>query len=126
MTISRLTQLLALIGGAYSLAVALWMADYSSLGALPGLAMLLFIVAAPFALGYHDAANRAGPAWARMVVLLAVAGATAFSLFVYTWFVWRSEFDAQDGLLFLFVPLYQLVLVGGAKLLIGLVRRVVS
>ena len=110
MHLTNATKLTAILGGLLSLAIVVIKGDHSSL--LMIMLGLLFSawVVAPFALAYRRAGPFADSFTASAVILIATLAITAFSSFAY-WmtFVNNPAPDAQDGLVFLFVPLYQLI-----------------
>lgn len=110
MSLTNISKAIALMGGLYSLGVVLIKGDHSSL-------FLIFLglifgawVVAPFALAWWRAPRFEESIAAGTVLLIATSAATAFSLWAY-WvtFIDNPTPDAQDGLIFLFVPLYQLL-----------------
>ena len=110
MNVTAITKTIAIAGGLFSLAIVLIEGDHSSLLMIAlGLAFGAWVIA-PFALIYRRAPTFADSIAAGAIVLLAIIIATALSLFAYgTTFIDNPTPDAQDGLLFVFVPLYQLI-----------------
>jgi len=113
MTLTGSIKTIAIIGALFSLGVVLFKGDHSSLFMIAlGLVFGVWVVA-PFALAYVRSPLFSENRIASILMLIGVVAATALSLFAY-WmtFIDNPTPDAQDGLIFLFVPLYQLIGLG--------------
>jgi len=110
MTLTSAIRSIALLGGLFSLAIVAYYGDHSSLLMIMlGLVFGAWVIA-PFVLAFKRADKFADSFTANAVLLVAIIAAAALSLFAY-WmtFIDNPAPDAQDGLVFLFVPLYQLI-----------------
>lgn len=113
MTVANITKAIAVLGGLFSSAMTFYAGELSDLY-LVFLAALLGVWAAlPFGLVYNRAntiahSSMVGAIWFAVSVVLA-----ASSFFAY-WFTFINNAtpDAQDGLVFLIIPFYQLLVVG--------------
>lgn len=115
MSLTTLTRAVAMFGGLFSLAMVLYAADLTSVL----LVLLMFVfgawAVAPFCLAYFRASSFSNFRIASILLLLATVAAAAFSVYVYwTTFVDNSNPDAQDGLVLVVVPLYQIIGMGVA------------
>ena len=150
MTITRVSRAMAILGGLVSLAFMVTTADYdgvlrtvfaadqnwvmapedraveifAKVITLPGLLFFHVWVVLPFILSYVRAPRLTGFPAASSLFLAGLLLALGSSLYVY-WkiFVIAANPDAQDGLVFLFLPLYQLLGLGVLDLTCGLIKR---
>lgn len=114
----RLIRAAAVLGGLFSVAMVLIVGDHSSL-LMIGLALIFCAwAAAPFWFAYARAPHVASSQSASILLLVATIAAVALSVFAY-WmtFIDNPKPDAQDGLVLLFVPLYQ---IGGLGIVVML------
>lgn len=115
---------MALLGGLYSFAIALITGDTSN----PTLLLLVPAFGAwaalPFALLYWRASSLAGRPVGSIIILIVSLIAAGLSFFVYwTTFVDNPKPDAQDGLVLLIIPLYQLAGVSILSLIAGWISK---
>ncbi len=124
MNIALLTRVTAALGGMFSLAMVLYAGDQSSLF-LIGLGLIFGAWAiAPFMLAYFRAPSFSHSTLLSVVLLVATVAAGGFSVFAYwTTFVDNPSPDAQDGLILLFVPLYQIIGMSAVLLAAGWISK---
>ena len=89
---------------------------------LLGLAFMA-LGAAPFAVAILAVLRDDLPRWGEWLLLVVVLAALAFSLYAYVSFFNRTSFDAQDGLIFAVVPVYELIAMVGLRALIGAIGK---
>lgn len=117
MTALLLTRIVSALGGLFSIFVVLFSGDFSKL-ALVALGLIFVLWAAlPFGILFNQAhlfaKSASASLWSAGVLLLAALAITASAFAIY-WqpFISRSQTDAQDGIVLVILPLYQLVFVG--------------
>lgn len=107
--LARAVRILALLAAAGSVGLMAREADFSSAEQMATLAGLALWAALPYALAWFAAGRLAGHAFALLVLGAGLVAAVGFALFIYaTVIIFPEKPDAQAGLAFLAVPLYQL------------------
>lgn len=107
--LARAIRILALLAAAGSLGLMAREADFSSAEQIATLAGLALWAALPYALAWFAAGRLAGHSFALLVLGAGLLAAAGFGFFIYaTIIVFPEKPDAQAGLAFLAVPLYQL------------------
>lgn len=107
--LARAVRILALAAAAGSLALMAREGDYSSLERMAALAGFALWVSLPYAVVWFAAGRLSGYTFALLVLGAGLVAAAGFALFIYaTVFIFTAKPDAQSGLVFLFIPLYQL------------------
>lgn len=111
MPLKALTQGLTLVGGILTLGIALYAAQGAESRTLPFLILVILWACSPYAVLF--ALARRSSASGSWPILLPVCILTTMLFGLY--FFWQGFFvqpDPQSGLLFIFLPFYQLAFVG--------------
>jgi len=122
--LARILRILALLAGTGSLAAMLREGDFSAPWQIAVAAGFGAWACLPFALAWVAAGRLRGHALALLVLGAGLVAAAGFGAFVYaSAYILTDKPDAQAGLVFLAVPLYQLGAVLVAVALAFLIRR---
>ncbi|CAN1722071.1 membrane protein of unknown function [Hyphomicrobium sp. 1Nfss2.1] len=111
--LSVATRVIAVAGALFGAFMVLRQGDKSSIALVIIGVWFASLAAAPFVLPWRLAPTLSDHTLAGSVLLAATIAAASFSVAVY-WntFIDNANPDAQDGLVFLFVPIYQLIGLG--------------
>lgn len=107
--IRAVTILVSIIGAGINVVACGLGGDFSTPLLIALGAVFMALGAAPFAVSFLAAWRARLPLWGDVLMMTAAMACLAFSLYAYVSFVYRTSFDAQDGLIFLIVPVYQFV-----------------
>ena len=109
MRLFHLTIAACALGAIVNAAACIQGGDFSSvLHLFLGVVFIAWGVS-PFAVIGLPAWRKQRALWGKVLLLVAAVGVLGFSLFIYVQFAMRTTFDAQDGLVYLFVPFYELL-----------------
>lgn len=111
MSLRNTAQAIAILGGLLTAGFAVYAARGAESGSLPFLAVAILWAVSPYAvlvvLARRASSRRYWPA----VLAVSAFAVLAFGLYFF-WLGFFAQPDAQSGLLFIFVPFYQLAYVG--------------
>ncbi len=126
MTLTKITKLIAILGGLFSASIPLIAADYSNLYMVPLALAFAGLTASPFILIYYRASS-CSHALTALLMFLTCIFVSASSVYIYwTTFIDNSNPDAQDGIILLLFPIYQLVVIGVVLLVTGFLSKVLK
>ena len=127
MSVVNITKAIAVLGGLFSSAMTFYASEMPDLSAITLTVLFGIWVALPFGLVFNRARS-AGQNSIASGMWLAAGGILAVTSFSAYWFtiVNNPTPDAQDGLVFLIIPVYQLLLVGLVFLITAWVSRTFS
>lgn len=109
MRLFHLTIAACALGALVNAAACIQGGDFSSvLHLVLGLVFIAWGVS-PFAVVGLPAWRKRRALWGEALLLVTALAGLGFSLFIYVPFAMRTTFDAQDGLVYLFVPFYELL-----------------
>lgn len=100
---------LAIFAAALSLGVMAYAGDFSSIGLIALAAGFSAWLCTPYAIAWHAAGKLESDLIACVILALALVPTAGSGLYAYyITFINNTKPDAQDGLVFLILPLYQL------------------
>ncbi len=100
---------IAILGIVVSVVACLINADYNIDWTLLLVPLFTAWVAAPFVIALRLARRTGLAKWVEILILIVVSLVTIATCFAYLSFSTRTVFDAQDGLVFAVIPVYQLI-----------------
>jgi len=108
--LTRATRTLSALAATASLGVMAYAGDFSSPGLIALAAGFSAWLCAPYAIAWFAAGKLQSDQLASGILALGLIIAAGFGLYAYTiTFINNSNPDAQDGLVLVVIPLYQLV-----------------
>lgn len=121
MLLRNIAQVIAILGGLLTAGFAVYAARGAEAGSLPFLIIAIVWAVSPYA-GLTVLARRAaGPRYWPAVLVISALLVLSFGLYFF-WLGFFAHPDPQSGLLFIFLPFYQLAFVG-ALFFVGVLLR---
>lgn len=110
MSLKSVTQVLAVLGAVLTVGIALYAAQGAESRTLLFLVLVLLWACSPYAALLVLARRTSDGPW-RIVIPICVVATMLFGLYFF-WQGFIVQHDPQSGLLFIFLPFYQLAFVG--------------